>query len=101
MTFKEIMNVSKKHSEFCKRIEGLEELASWQEEMRKACNKLYYTGFLCKEEISDDLLKMANGFQSRTGEYETFHINQTYDLRSIKCLSKTTAREFAEYVLLD
>lgn len=101
MTMKEIMKASKKHSEFCKSIPGLEELADWQEEMRKAVTKLYSTGLLRKEEISKELLKMANGFQSRTGNYETFHISQTYDLRSIECLSKTTAREFAEFVLLD
>lgn len=100
MTMKEIMKISKDHSEFCKQM-GLEELADWQEEMRKACTKLYTTSVLRKEEISDDLLKMANGFQCRTGEYKTFHINQTYNLRSIECLSKTTAREFADYVLLD
>ena len=99
MTLKEIMKVSKQHSEFCKKS-GLEELADWQEEMRKVCAKLYTTGLLREEEISNDLLKMANGFQCRTGEYETFHISQTYDLRSIECMSKTTAREFAEYVLL-
>lgn len=100
MTMKEIMKMSKEHSEYCKKI-GLDELADWQEEMRKTCNKLYTTGLLYKEEISNDLLRMANGFLCRTGEYETFHISQTYNLRSIECLSKTTAREFAEYVLLD
>jgi len=100
MTLKEIMKQSRKRSDFCKQV-GLEELAIFQEEMETACNKLYSTGLLRKEEISDELLKMANGFQCRTGEYETFHISQTYDLRSIECLSKTTAREFAEYVLLD
>ena len=99
MTLKEIMKVSKQHSDFCKNS-GLEELADWQEEMRKACNKLYATGLLYKEEISDELLRMANGFQCRTGEYKTFHISQTYGLRSIECMSKTTARDFAEYVLL-
>ena len=100
MTLKEIMKVSRNHSEFCRKM-GLDELADWQEEMRKACTKLYNTSLLYKEEISDELLRLANGFQCRSGEYETFHINQTLDLRSIECLSKTTAREFAEYVLLD
>ena len=100
MTFKEIIKESKNHSEFCKKS-GLEELADWQEEMRRTCTKLYTTGLLYKEEISNELLKMANGFQCKTGEHENFHVNQTYDLRSIECLSKTTAREFAEYVLLD
>lgn len=100
MTMNEIKKAVKNHMDFCNKS-GLEELADWLGDMLKACENLYNYGGLRGYEVSDDMLKAANGFQCRTGNYETLHIYQTLDLRSIYIDDKKTAREFAEYALLD
>ena len=96
-----IREKAKSQIEFARETAGLEALASYIEYMLDACNKLYTNGFVKDWEVTDDLLRLANGFQARTGNYGTFHISQTWDLRVVKVDDRKTARDFAEYALLN
>ena len=95
MTMKEIRKGFANRRRFMK-ITGLTDLIGYVKQMQEEAELLYREGFILIP--SDDFLRYANGYQINTGNYETFHINQTYDLRSITA-TKEAARGLAEYIL--
>ena len=94
MTMKEFRKKIREQKESALRL-GID-LAGWYDEIKYVIETLWKDGFV--DQYSRDILKLANGFQISTGNYETFHILQTYDLHSITADKKAT-KEFAEFLL--
>lgn len=74
------------------------DLADWYDDISRALESLWTNGFIADYEVSTEVLKLANGYQINSGNYSTCHINQTFDLRSIK-MDKATVKEFGEFIL--
>lgn len=72
------------------------DLADWYDEIACVIERLWKDGFVT--DFSGDMLKLANGYQLNTGNYETCHISQTFDLHCIK-MDRVTVKDFAEYIL--
>lgn len=74
------------------------DLADWYDDISCALENLWKNGFISDYEVSTEVLKLANGYQINYGNYNTCHINQTFDLRSIK-MDRKTVKEFGEFIL--
>ena len=72
------------------------DLASWYDEIARTIETLWADGFV--SEYSDDILKLANGYQINYGNYETCFISQTYGLHCIK-MDRQAVKEFATFIL--
>ena len=72
------------------------DLAGWYDEIAHTIETLWADG--CVTEYSDDILKLANGYQVNSGNYETCHISQTFDLHCIK-MGRKAVKEFAAFIL--
>ncbi len=96
MTMTEIRKAFDRRAAFA-RENGNDWLADWIMELKETVYAIWKNGHT--DMFSNDFLREANGYQNATGNYETFHINQTLDIRSIWVDGKKTARSFAEYLL--
>ena len=72
------------------------DLAGWYDEIARTIETLWAYGYLT--EYSDDIIKLANGYQINYGNYETCIISQTYDLHCIK-MDRKAVKEFAAFIL--
>ena len=72
------------------------DLAGWYDEIAHVIEALWADGVVT--EYSDDILKLANGYQINYSNYETCLISQTYDLHSIK-MDRKAVKEFASFIL--
>lgn len=98
MTMAEIRKEIKELNAFSKAI-GNTEIVEYRKIMCKQFEELYKN--LSISNFTSDFLKMANGYQINTGNYDTFHIAQTHDLHTISCDSKNEARKFFEWWVLN
>lgn len=73
-----------------------EAMVEYHTDVLATIEEIWKEGFTTNYSI--DFLKLANGFQINTGNYETCHVTDTYDLHCIK-MDKQTVKEFAEYFL--
>lgn len=94
MTIRQIREEIKARKESVIRM-GID-LADWYDEIANVIEKLWSDGFIT--EYSNDILKLANGYQISSYNYDTCHISQTYDLHCIK-MDRTAVKEFAEFIL--
>ena len=94
MTMTQIRKEIKERKAFAVRM-GID-LADWYDEIARVIETIWKEGFTT--EFSTDILKLANGFQINTGNYETCHISQTFDLHCIT-MDKKSLKEFAEFIL--
>ena len=94
------MTISCFRAEIKKRIRFAQlsgsELDGWYKEINESINSLWKNGFIT--DFSDEILALANGYQVNSGNYETFHVSQTFDLRSISA-EKKAVKEFAAFIL--
>ena len=72
------------------------DLAGWYDEIARTIETLWADG--CVTEYSDDILKLANGYQINYTNYETCFISQTFDLHCIK-MDRKAVKEFASFIL--
>ena len=72
------------------------DLAGWYDEIESTIETLWADGFVA--EYSGDILKLANGYQINSGNYETCHISDTFDLHCIK-MDRKAVKEFAAFIL--
>lgn len=72
------------------------DLAGWYDEIARTIETLWADG--CVTEYSNDILKLANGYQINCNNYETCSISQTFDLHCIK-MSRKAVKEFAAFIL--
>lgn len=98
MTIKELRNEAKRHINFSKHID--ESIGEYSKLIWEGLEKLYKNGFLNLNEIpyGDDILSCANGYQINTENYETFHVSQTYDIKTVTA-TKTATRELMMFWL--
>lgn len=96
MTMVEIKKAFDRRAAFA-RENGNELLADWITGIKETLNTIWKYGYT--NMFSDDFLREVNGYQRVTGNYETLHICQTLDLRSIRVDDKKTVRSLAEYIL--
>ena len=94
MTIAQIRKEIKERKTFATRM-GID-LAGWYDEIARTIETLWADGFVT--EYSDDILKLANGYQINYGNYETCLISQTYDLHCIK-MDRKAVKEFAAFIL--
>ena len=85
MTIKEIKKEFKNRRNFAKTIDAA--LVEYFDTMLNTFDDLYKNGYITT--FDNDFLRFVNGYQINTGNYDTLHINQTFDLRSIKADKKT------------
>ncbi len=95
MTMAQIRNTIKERKASVIRM-GLDGLAYYYDDISRTIETLWKDGFIT--DFSTDMLKLANGYQITTGNYDTCHISQTFDLHCIK-MDRATVKEFAEFVL--
>lgn len=98
MTMREIRKEVKRMIAFSK-ANGNADLVDYYKSMCEQFEELYKN--LSISNFTSDFLKMANGYQINTGNYDTFHIAQTHDLHTISCDSKKEARKFFEWWVLN
>lgn len=94
MTIAQIRKEIKERKESAVRM-GID-LAGWYDEIARTIETLWANGFAT--EYSDDILKLANGYQINSGNYETCFISQTFGLHCIK-MSRKAVKEFAAFIL--
>ena len=92
MTIKYLRNEAKELTRYLRRID--ESLGNYNEMVWEGLEELYKNGYVNLNEIpyGDDILSCANGYQIDTENYETFHIYQTYDIKSVSA-TKTATKE--------
>lgn len=93
MTMTEMRKAYKSKRDFAARIQGLEGLVWYYDSTKRTLETLWKEG--ATTEFTNDFLKVANGYQISTGDYEGIHINQTYNLHSITA-TKQVVKELAE-----
>ena len=81
MTMTEMRKAYKASRAFAANTPGLEELAWYYDSVKNTLEALWKFGTVTY--FDSDFLKVANGYQISTQDYEGIHINQTYDLHSI------------------
>ena len=94
MTIAQIRKEIKERKESAVRM-GID-LSGWYDDIAHAIETLWADG--CMTEYSDDILKLANGYQINYNNYETCYISQTFDLHCIK-MDRKAVKEFAEFIL--
>lgn len=70
-------------------------LAPYFQEILDTINELWKEGYI--RNFSDDILRLLNGYQINTGDYDGCHILQTLDLRSVE-MTKTSVKAFGTYI---
>lgn len=81
MTMTEMRKAYKANRAFAVNTPGMEELARYYDGVKNTLETLWKLGIVT--DFDNDFLKVANGYQISTQDYEGIHINQTYDLHSI------------------
>ena len=94
MTITQIRNEIKERKASAVRM-GID-LAGWYDEIASTIETLWVNGFVT--EYSNDILKLANGYQINFDNYETCHISQTFDAHCIK-MDRKAVKEFAKFIL--
>ena len=94
MTITQIRKEIKERKAFAMRA-GID-LSGWYDEIARTIETLWANGFVT--EYSNDILKLANGYQVNFGNYETCHILQAFDTHCIK-MDRKAVKEFAEFIL--
>lgn len=70
-------------------------LAPYFQEILDTINELWKEGYI--RNFSDDILRLLNGYQINTGDYDGCHISQTLDLHSVE-MTKASVKAFGTYV---
>lgn len=98
MTMTEIRKTIRARKLFTRRVGN--DLTDYYNDISRALEGLWRDGYVAGYDVSSDVLSLANGYQVSTGNYDTFHISQTYDLRSISVDDKQAVKEFGEFILM-
>ena len=98
MTIKELRNEAKSLINYLRHID--ESLGDYSELVWKGLEELYKNGFVDLNRVpyGDDILSCANGYQINTENYETFHVSQTYDIKTVSA-TKTATKELMAFWL--
>lgn len=89
----EMRKAYKSKRDFAASIQGLEELVWYYDSVRKTLETLWKEG--TATDFDTDFLKVANGYQINTQDYENIQILQTLDLHRITA-TKAVVKELAE-----
>ena len=92
MTIKYLREEAKNLTRYLRHID--ESLGDYNEMVWEGLEELYKNGYVNLNEVpyGNDILRYANGYQIDTENYKTFHVYQTYDIKSISA-TKTAAKE--------
>lgn len=92
MTIKYLREQAKELSRYLRTID--ESLGDYNEMVWEGLDELYKNGYVNLNEVpyGNDILSCANGYQIDTENYDTFHVNQTYDIKSVSA-TKTATKE--------
>lgn len=93
MTMTEMRKAYKANRTFAANTPGLESLVWYYDSVKDTLETLWKAGTTTK--FDNDFLKVANGYQISTGDYEGIQILQTLDLHRITA-SKNVVKELAE-----
>ena len=93
MTMTEMRKAYKAARTFAENTQGLEELAWYYDSVKRTLETLWKYG--TTTDFDKDFLKVANGYQIGTGDYEGIQILQTLDLHRITA-TKNVVKELAE-----
>ena len=93
MTMTEMRKAYKANRSFAANTPGLESLVWYYDSVKDTLETLWKNG--TTTEFGNDFLKVANGYQVRTQDYEGIKILQTLDLHRITA-TKAVVKELAE-----